>query len=241
MEDHCLISELDGGILWLTLNRPAARNALNLALTRALAEQIARIDTDPAVKVAVITGTDPAFCAGLDIKDFSDANSPRHEVGAMINSVPLIQKPVIAAVNGSAMTGGLELALGCDFIIASDEARFADTHSKIGALAGSGLTARLPHRIGHAWAKQMSYSSIPIDAATAQRIGLVNEVRPHGELRAYVASLAKAIAGQNEMLVGTVKRVLDAGSYSTLADALRIEREALMHRKARGDMQWNKP
>jgi len=239
--DDCLIDELDAGVLWLTLNRPASRNALNLALTRALATQFARIETDSAVKVVVLTGADPAFCAGLDIKDFSAADSPRHEVGAMINSVPLLRKPVIAAVNGSAFTGGLELALGCDFIIASDQARFADTHTRIGALAGSGLTARLPHRVGHAWAKQISYSGLPVDAATALRIGLVNEVRPHAELRSHVAALAAAIAGHDEELVGTVKRVLDAGSYSTLADALRLEREALAHRKTRGGMQWKRP
>lgn len=239
-QESCLLTDLRDGILLLTLNRPSARNALNVELTRALAEQIARIDADDAVKVAVITGTDPAFCGGLDLKEFSNPSSPRSEVGAMINSVAQIRKPVIAAVNGPAVTGGLELALGCDFIIASEQAKFADTHTKIGALAGSGLTSRLPHRIGYAWAKQISYTSLPIDAATALRIGIANEVKPHQELLPYVGTLASAIAAQNAELIGTVKRVLDSGSYSTLADALRIEREALAVRKAKGDASWKK-
>jgi len=239
-EEPCLITELSDGVLWLTLNRPKARNALNIELTRALAQQIARIDADDQVKVAVVTGTEPAFCAGLDLKDFLDASSPRHEVGAMINSVAYIRKPVIAAVNSPCMTGAFELALGCDFIIASEQAKFGDTHTKIGALAGGGLTARLPYRIGLAWAKQLSYTSLPVDAATALRIGIANEVKPHEELLPYVRTLAAVIASQNQELVGTVKRVLDAGSYSTLADAMRIEREALTIRKSKGDANWKR-
>ena len=181
-EQSCLLIELNEGVLWLTLNRPAARNALNITLTRALAAELERIDIDDAVRVAVITGSDPAFCAGLDLKDFAAPDSPRSEVGAMINSVPLVRKPIIAAVNGPCVTGGFELALGCDFIIASERAKFADTHTKIGALAGGGMTARLPHRVGYTWAKQITYTSIPVDAATALRIGIANEVKPHEEL-----------------------------------------------------------
>lgn len=240
MTPACLITDLtDDGVLWLTLNRPEARNALNIELTRALAEQFARVHVDDAVKVVVVTGADPAFCAGLDLKAFSAPDSPRHEVSALLESVPLIRKPLIAAVNGSAMTGGFELALSCDFIIASEQARLADTHTKIGALAGGGMTARLPHRVGLAWAKQMSFTSLPIDAATALRIGAVNEVVPHAELLPRVRVLASAIAAQPPELVATVKRVMDAGAHSTLADALRIEREALHLRKAQGAMKWN--
>ena len=239
-EESCLLSDLTEGVLWLTLNRPAARNALNIALTRALAAELKRIDADEHVRVAVITGSDPAFCAGLDLKDFIAPDSPRSEVGAMINSVPLVRKPIIAAVNGPCMTGGFELALGCDFIIASERAKFADTHTKIGALAGGGLTARLPHRIGYSWAKQITYTSIPVDAATALRIGIANEVKPHEELLPYVRTVALAIAAQDPALIGTVKQVFHAGEHSTLADALRIEREALAVRKSKGDVAWQR-
>src|SRR5688572_3746798 len=190
-DESCLLIDIAGPVLSLTLNRPAARNALNLALTRALAQQLQHFADDPNLRVATLTGSDPAFCAGLDLKDFSATDSPRHEVAALIDSVPRLRKPIIAAVNGAAMTGGLELALGCDFIIASERARFGDTHTKIGALAGGGMTSRLPHTIGYRWSKQMSYTSIPVDAATALRIGLVNEIKAHDELQAYVRSLAQ--------------------------------------------------
>ena len=178
-DESCLLIDIAGPVLSLTLNRPAARNALNLALTRALAQQLQRFADDPNLRVAIVTGSDPAFCAGLDLKDFSAADSPRHEVAALIDSMPRLRKPIIAAINGPAMTGGLELALGCDFLIASERARFGDTHTKIGALSGGGTTSRLPHAIGHRWSKQMSYTSLAIDAATALRIGLVNELQPH--------------------------------------------------------------
>jgi enoyl-CoA hydratase len=237
-DESCLLIDVDGAVLSLTLNRPAARNALNISLTRALAQQLQRFGDDPNLRVATLTGSDPAFCAGLDLKDFSATDSPRHEVAALIDSVPRLRKPIIAAVNGAAMTGGLELALGCDFIIASERARFGDTHTKIGALAGGGMTSRLPHAIGYRWSKQMSYTSIPIDAATALRIGLVNEIKPHDELQAYVRSLAQSIAAQNAELIGIVKQVMDAGAQSTLADAVRLEKEALATRKAQGPMSW---
>jgi enoyl-CoA hydratase len=237
-DESSLLVEVDGAVLSLTLNRPAARNALNISLTRALAQQLQRFADDPNLRVATLTGSDPAFCAGLDLKDFSATDSPRHEVAALIDSVPRLRKPIIAAVNGAAMTGGLELALGCDFIIASERARFGDTHTKIGALAGGGMTSRLPHTIGYRWSKQMSYTSIPVDAATALCIGLVNEIKPHDELQAYVRSLAQSIAAQNAELIGIVKQVMDAGAQSTLADALRLEKEALATRKAQGPMSW---
>ncbi len=237
-DESCLLIDVDGAVLSLTLNRPAARNALNISLTRALAQQLQRFADDPNLRVATLTGSDPAFCAGLDLKDFSATDSPRHEVAALIDSVPRLRKPIIAAINGPAMTGGMELALGCDFIIASERARFGDTHTKIGALAGGGTTSRLPHAIGYRWSKQLSYTSIPIDSATALRIGLVNEIKPHDELQSYVRSLAQSIAAQNAELIGIVKQVMDAGAQSTLADAVRLEKEALATRKAQGPMSW---
>jgi enoyl-CoA hydratase len=237
-DESCLLIDIAGPVLSLTLNRPAARNALNIEVTRALAQELQRFADDPDLRVAIITGTDPAFCAGLDLKDFSAADSPRHEVAALIDSIPRLRKPIIAAINGPAMTGGLELALGCDFLIASERAWFGDTHTKIGALSGGGTTSRLPHAIGYRWSKQMSYTSLPIDAATALRIGLVNELQPHDKLQPYVRSLAQVIAAQDPNLVGVVKRVLDAGAQTTLADGVRLEKEALATRKAQGAMTW---
>jgi enoyl-CoA hydratase len=186
----------------------------------------------------VITGTDPAFCAGLDLKAFSDPDSPRSEVGLLLNELPRRRKPVIGAVNGPAMTGGLELALGCDFLVASDQAKFGDTHTRIGAIAGGGMSSRLPHAIGYRWAKQMSLTCQPIDAATALRIGLVNEVVAHDALMGRAMSLAENIAQHNPGLVATVKSVLDRGACTTLAESIFIERETLAGSKLRGNSQW---
>jgi enoyl-CoA hydratase len=232
--------ERTDAVMMLTLDRPRARNALNLDLTRALRAQLAAFDSDASLRAMVLSATDPAFCAGLDLKDFSEANSPRGEVGALLSEFPKCSKPVIGAINGAAMTGGLELALGCDFLIASERALFGDTHSKIGALAGGGMGSRLPHAVGYRWAKQMSFTCVPVDAATACRIGLVNEVVVHEALLPRALELAQAIAQWDPELIATVKNVLDRGAQTTLEESGRIEGSALAERKARGGMQWRR-
>ncbi|PMS36758.1 enoyl-CoA hydratase [Trinickia symbiotica] len=228
----------EGAVLTLTLNRPDARNALNLALTGALVDALRDFEADESLRVLIVTGADPAFCAGLDLNDFSAPDAPRACVAEMIDMWPRLSKPAIAAVNGAAVTGGLELAMGCDFIIASERARFADTHTKIGALAGGGMTARLPYIVGPRWAKQISLTSDPLDAATALRIGLVNEVVAHDQLMERVGALARTIASRRPDLVATVKRVIDQGALASLHEALRIEKAALAERKQNGGMAW---
>jgi enoyl-CoA hydratase len=230
--------ERENAVLTLTLNRPEARNALNLALTGALVDALRDFEADESLRVLIVTGADPAFCAGLDLNDFSAPDAPRARVAEMIDMWPRLSKPVIAAVNGAAVTGGLELAMGCDFIIASERARFADTHTKIGALAGGGMTARLPYIVGPRWAKQISLTSEPLDAATALRIGLVNEVVAHDQLMERVGALARTIASRRPDLVATDKRVIDQGALASLQEALRIEKAALAERKQKGGMAW---
>ncbi|TWC61521.1 enoyl-CoA hydratase [Pseudomonas sp. SJZ103] len=241
MTTDVLIQSRSKGVLALTLNRPAARNALNLELARALTLALTAFENDPELRVATLTGSNPAFCAGLDLKDFSTPDAPRHEVAALLDLVPNLSKPIIAAVNGAAMTGGLELALGCDFIIASTLARFADTHTKIGALSGSGATSRLPFAVGVRWGKQLSLTGQPIDAETALRIGLVNELHAPETLLAYVQDLAECIASHDVQLVGTVKRVLDDGARSSLANAQQLEKKALAASKLKGGTTWKTP
>ena len=238
MNREKLLTERDGAVLRLTLNRPQARNALDIDLTRALVAALREFDLDDALRVLILTGTDPAFCAGLDLKSFADPASPRSEVGLLLNDMPRRDKPVIGAINGAAMTGGLELALGCDFLIASENAKFGDTHSRIGALAGGGMSSRLPHAVGYRWAKQLSFTCEPIDSATALRIGLVNEVVPHDALLARSMALADSISRHDPALLRTAKQVLERGSLTTLADNIFLEREALAARKLRGDVQW---
>lgn len=236
--DPVLLSTLQDGVLTLTLNRPSARNALSLRLVRELRSTLEAFVDNPEARVAVITGATPAFCAGLDLKDFSAPDSPRGEVSELVRWLPGIPKPLIAAVNGAAMTGGMEIVLACDFAIASEQARFGDTHLRIGALSGSGMNSRLPQAVGLRWAKQIVFGCQPVDAATALRIGLVNEVLPAEELMPRVQALASAIAGWDPELVAIAKNTMDRGAEGTLTDALRIEAEALAARKARGAMAW---
>ena len=194
-----LVVAVDQRVARLTLNRPAARNALTRELWSEIAGTVGRLDDDGDVAAIVLTGADPAFCAGFDLRRLS--SEPREDQRArqqrppdFLGMLPPCDTPIIAAVNGPAVTGGLELALGCDFLIASDRARFADTHARVGVMPGGGLTIRLPALIGPARALQMSMTGDFIDAETACRWGLVNEVVPHDDLLDRATELARSIA-----------------------------------------------
>lgn len=233
------IEEPANGVMLLTLDRPAQRNAIDLSMVDAMQEAFESFRGDARWRVAILTGRSPAFCAGLDLKSFAAPDAPRARVTALIQSVPRLGKPIIAAVNGAAYTGGLELALGCDFILAAASARFADTHAKIGALSGSGMGARLPQAVGARFAKQMMFACHPIDAATAFHCGLANELVADAELLPRAIAIATAIAANDPDLIATVKNVVDQGSETTLREALAIESLALADRKAKGTMTWS--
>lgn len=238
MNDTVLVEAAADGVMVLTLNRPAQRNAINQDMVAALTEALAAFRDDPRWRAGVITGAAPAFCAGLDLKTFSATEAPRHLVTALITSLPALGKPMIAAVGGAAYTGGLEIALACDFILAAPEARFADTHAKIGALSGSGMGSRLPWAVGARFARQMMLSGAPIDADTALRVGMVNEVVPTELLLSRAIDIATTIAGHDPEIVRIAKEVIDRGTQTTLAEAIVIERDALAERNARGAMEW---
>jgi len=233
-----LTLETDGAVFLLTLSRPAQRNALDLSLVGALQGAITRYAEDPGLRCAILTGAPPSFCAGLDLKAFAPPDSPRERVSTFINSLAKCPKPIIAAVNGPAITGGLELALSCDFIIAAESARFGDTHARIGALSGSGMGARLPRAVGARFAKQMILTCETIDAVTALRVGLVNEVTTDDALLSRARALASQIAAHDPELVGLAKGVVDRGALATLGEALQIERDVLAERKRTRDMSW---
>lgn len=203
--------ERDGHVAVVTLRRPAARNAMNVALGTATCDAIRSCQDARAI---VLTGADPAFCAGLDLKDLGTdllADLPPFIDVAMSSPVP-----IIAAVNGPAVTGGFELALACDFIVASERATFADTHLRVGVYPGP-VTLLLPRRVGIAWARQMSLTGDFVDAATALRIGIANEVVAHDELLARAMALAVSIADHEPHIVQTVRADLDATAASTVA------------------------
>jgi enoyl-CoA hydratase len=208
-----LLQEDTDGVRVLTLNRPGARNALSTELAAALHATLSAAAADEEVRVLVLTGADPAFFQRAGTAD-------------CIAQVGSMAKPVIGAVNGATFTGGLELALGCDFLIASDRAIFADTHARVGILPRGGMTARLPLVVGGAQARRMSMTGQVIDAATAERIGLVTEVVPHDRLMARVMDCARAIAEVPPDTVRGLKEmyVAQAGVAPVLAGEREIAR-----------------
>jgi len=221
-----ILRHLPLGILVLALNRPQARNALNRQLINELYTVLADAAVDEAVRVVVLTGTDPAFCAGLDLKEIAQVGltffKTLDERNCII-SVGEFPKPVIGAVNGPAFTGGLELALACDFLIASEHAVFADTHAAVGVMPAAGMTARLPAVVGGAQARRMSFTGEAIDAATALRIGLVTEVVPHTELLDRAIDSARRIAASPPIMTEQLKRVYCAGALAVMGEALASE------------------
>ncbi len=221
-----LLQEDTAGVRVLTLNRPEARNALSGPLVEALQAALLAADAHDQVRVLVLTGADPGFCAGIDLKEAARAGADyfrRVGTADCIAQVGQVSKPVIGAVNGATFTGGLELALGCDFLIASDRAIFADTHARVGLLPRGGMTARLPPVAGGAWARRMSMTGQVIDAATAQRIGLVTEVVPHDQLLPRVMDCARAIAEVPPDTVRGLKQMYV--TQAQVGPALAAERE----------------
>jgi enoyl-CoA hydratase len=210
------------GVAMVTLNRPEKYNALSLALLGALRQALEELAGQEALRAIVLTGADPAFCAGLDLGEL--AAGVDFGTGA-IDALRRFPVPVIGAVNGVAVTGGLELALACDFLVASERARFADTHSRVGVVPGWGLSARLPQAVGQAWARQMSFTGDFVDASTACRIGLVNEVLAHETLLNRAVAIAQATATTSRGTLSKVRELYDLVRDGTGGAALQAERD----------------
>jgi enoyl-CoA hydratase/carnithine racemase len=223
-----VLAATHGRVRVLTMNRPAARNALSADLISALYSALVAADADEQVSVIVLTGADPAFCAGVDLKELArdgEEYLARFDSEDCIRHVALMTKPVVGAINGATFTGGLEIALGCDLLIASDRAVFADTHVRVGVLPGGGMTARLSRRVGSAQARRLSLTGEVLDAAAALRIGLVTEVVPHEQLLGRALDLAGSIAEVDLDLLLPLKRQYTDGDNATLSFALSRERE----------------
>jgi len=215
-----------GSVRVVTLDNPGSRNALSSALNAALHRALRNADDDPAVQAVVLTGADPAFCAGVDLKEAAARGADyfaQFDTVDGVGAASRMGKPIIGAVNGAAFTGGLELALGCDFLIASERAVFADTHVRVGVIPGGGMTARLPHMVGSGWARRMSMAGEVVDAATALRIGLVTEVTPHADLLPRALSVAAAIADVPAVTMRALKQIYTTAAGTPLEAALGIE------------------
>lgn len=224
-----VLSEVRDRIATITLHRPEARNALSRALMRSLASAMARAEADDAVDVIVLTGTDPAFSAGVDLKELGTGKVEESVLAPLADpDTPMrpwapTTKPVIGAINGVAITGALELALQCDFLVASERARFADTHSRVGVMPGWGLTVLLPQAIGVRRAREMSFTGNFVDAHTALAWGLVNHVVPHDDLIDTARRLALDICGNDQPGVRQIRSTYAAVTSTTVADGIGIE------------------
>jgi enoyl-CoA hydratase len=199
----------------VTLNRPAVRNALSREVLRLLPQLVEEADAADDVDVIVLTGADPAFCAGLDLAELASPPPAGAEPPPVAGRgpLPITDKPVIGAINGPAITGGFELALNCDFLVASDRAKFGDTHARVGVMPGWGLTVLLPQAIGVRRAREMSYTGNFMSAQEALQFGLVNHVVPHDELLPFTYRLAADIAGNDQAGVRQIRR-----TYAAVAD-----------------------
>jgi enoyl-CoA hydratase len=223
-------TEISESIALVTINRPAQMNSLSAEVRAALVETFSALNDDPSVKVAILTGAgERAFCAGLDLKELGaggahpqaiveDPNDP-------VSTLNRFSKPIIGAINGVAITGGFELALACDVLLAAATARFADTHGRVGIMPGWGLSQKLSRAIGIARAKELSLTGNFLDAQTAASWGLVNRVVPQDELLAQARGLAADMAQMPLEILTTYKKLIDDGFALPFGEAIALEKK----------------
>lgn len=233
--DHQLVLvEVADRVATLTMNRPEARNALNRALTYALWDAVLAAASDPDVDALVLTGADPAFCAGVDLKEAggevprsaevrAPGEGPERAANGLNLFLPPIDKPIIGAINGVAVTGGFEVALQCTFLVASERARFADTHARVGILPGGGITVLMAQSMGLRRAIELSLTGNYLSADEALRYGLVNHVVAHEELLPFARKLAGDIVSNDQR---GVRRLL--AHYKQIANAATLDEAHLL-------------
>ena len=235
MSEDVLRIEKDDGVAVVTLNRPDKLNSLSRELRRALVDAFRALEADGDVDVAILTGSGRAFCAGLDLKELggespasSSGDDQRERENAVagadvVAAVSGFPGPVIGAINGFAITGGFELALACDVLLASEDARFADTHARVGILPGWGLSQKLSRLIGLHRAKEVSLSGNFVSAADAAAWGLVNRVVPADQLLPAARSLARDMQSCPRDVLRAYKKLIDDGYAGSMREGLAIE------------------
>ena len=223
-----ILVEKTGAVAVIRLNRPKAMNALNAALMAEMAQALAELEADDGVRCLVLTGSDKAFAAGADIKEMKDRTFmdvyKTDFITATWEQLSKTRKPVIAAVAGYALGGGCEIAMMCDFIIAADNARFGQPEITIGTSPGSGGTQRLTRFVGKSKAMEMCLTGRMMDAAEAERSGLVSRVVPLADLMAEVMKVAEKIAGLSLPSVMMAKEAVNRAYETTMAEGVRFER-----------------
>lgn len=234
MSEPVLLVERADGVATLTLNRPRALNALSRELRHRLRDALIELPQSGDVDVLILTGAGRAFCAGLDLKELGGETSSQGAITAavgggdesLLDTMARCPLPIIGAINGFAITGGFELALGCDVLVASTEARFADTHARVGILPGWGLSQKLSRAIGIARAKELSLTGNYLPAAQAADWGLVNRVVAPDDLLPACRALAQDMRSCPQDLVRAYKRVIDEGFAVAFGEGLQIEARA---------------
>ena len=224
-QENLVLVEKDRGVTTVTFNRPEALNALSRALRNRMTEVFNRLSDDPETEVIILTGAGRAFTVGLDLKELGGETAVEESIsdGDLSEAMKACHQPIIGAINGFAITGGFEIALMCDFLIASTAAKFADTHARVGVVPGWGLSQRLPRLIGINRAKELSLTGNYLDAQTAANWGLVNRVVSPEKLLDTCRDLARDIVTTDPATRHEIKRIMDEGWLTTLGDGLDVE------------------
>ncbi len=235
MDFETLLYERRGDACWITLNRPKALNAVNGQMIVELRRAFDQAEADDGVRAAVLTGTGRAFCAGADlkyVKDIMMSGDPEVirrfmvDTIGLFNRIEAFEKPCIAAINGIAAAGGIELLLCCDLVVAVESAKIADAHANYGLLPGGGGSIRLPRKIGPTRAKQLLYTGEFLPAQTLCDWGLVNQVVADGELEVTVETWLAKLTAKSPLVLRHMKHLVDNGLDMPLNPALRLEASA---------------
>jgi 2-(1,2-epoxy-1,2-dihydrophenyl)acetyl-CoA isomerase len=226
-----VLRDASDGVLTVTLNRPEALNSFNVEMKEALLAAFKDAARDKAVRVVVLTGAGRAFSAGQDLKERQQADAAdlgtelRLRYNPIVLAMRRLEKPVIGAINGVAAGAGISVALACDLRIASESASFIEVFGRVGLVPDTGSSWFLPRLVGYARAAEMSFTTDPVDAATAERIGLVNRVVPADRLMAEAGALAARLAKSAPIATALAKRALNRSLETNLEQALEFEAE----------------
>ncbi|MEW6663854.1 MAG: enoyl-CoA hydratase/isomerase family protein [Thermodesulfobacteriota bacterium] len=248
MSDSTILIEEREGILMITLNRPEVMNAFNLKMISEVSSALDRAEKDRNIKVVIITAAGKVFCAGADLKEIQvffeggRVNSRKFDafsqtLNCMLKKIERLKKPVIAAINGYALAGGLELVMVCDLAICSEKAWLGDQHANVGLLPASGGTQRLPRIIGLRKAKELLLTGDMITAEEAGRLGLVNRVVRHDDLLVAAIEMAEKIVSKSPVATEALKGVIYDGMHVDLSTALELERGAVLRHHGTEDIK----
>ncbi|MGI9285048.1 MAG: crotonase/enoyl-CoA hydratase family protein [Pseudomonadales bacterium] len=228
MSEREVLTEIDRGILTIVLNRPGARNAANKALADGVAAAIDELESNPELRIAVLTGAGDTFCSGMDLKGFVSGETPYIEGRGFAGLTEYrVMKPVIAAVEGYALAGGMEMAISCDMIVAADDAKFGIPEVKRGLAAGAGGLYRLPRQIPERVAMELALTGDFITAQRAYELGLINGVVESGSALAAAQEMAAKIAANGPLAVAASREVVSQAQDWTLDEAARKQSEYL--------------